>query len=132
MTMSESVHPRAVAGPSRPIGAYSSGVRAGNLLWISGHVGRSEQGALDKGASVDLQTRRCLHRIRKVLEAEGLGLRQVVKVTVYLCNVEDYAAMDGARSEVFGDWKPASSTVIVERLVPADALVEIEACASFG
>lgn len=127
---SDSHLPRRLPGPSRPIGSYSSGVRAGNLVWISGHVGRSEQGALDKGAPVGLQTRRCLHRIQEVLEAEGISLRQVVKVTVFLCDVEDYLEMDAARSDVFGDWKPASSTVVVERLIPADALVEIEVCAS--
>lgn len=80
---------------------------------------------------ISSQTNQALENLRNILESEGLTLANVVKTTVFLKNFRDFAAMNAAYAEAFGDHRPARSTVEVSRL-PLDALVEIECIACIG
>ena len=113
------------------IGPYSQAVRVGDFLYSSGQV------ALDPGTGVlveggiEAQTTRVLENLKAVLEAAGIDLIHVVKTTVFLKNMGDFAAMNAIYAKYFapeGVVAPARSTVEVARL-PKDALVEIEVIA---
>jgi 2-iminobutanoate/2-iminopropanoate deaminase len=80
---------------------------------------------------VAAQTRQALANLARLLETEGSSLSQVVKTTVFLRHIGDYAAMNDTYAEIFGDHRPARSAVAVAGL-PVDALVEIEAWAHVG
>ncbi|HEX7276716.1 MAG TPA: Rid family detoxifying hydrolase [Acidimicrobiales bacterium] len=110
-------------GPYRPI------VRAGEWLAVSGQIGLSSGAMVDGG--VPEQTRQCLANLAAVLASEGATLAQVVKTTVYLLHIEDFAAMNAVYAEVFGESRPARATVGVAGL-PAGAVVEIDAWAYTG
>lgn len=113
------------------IGPYSQAVQIGDFLYTSGQVGFDPaSGALVPGGIED-QTIRVLENLKAVLEAAGTGLQNVVKTTVFLKNMSDFAAMNAIYATYFapeGVVAPARSTVEVARL-PKDALVEIEAVA---
>jgi len=98
-------------------------------LAVSGQVGLSE-GALVEGG-VREQTRQVLANLAAVLAAEGASLGQVVKTTVYLLHIDDFAAMNEVYAEVLGVHRPARATVGVSGL-PLGALVEIDAWAYVG
>jgi 2-iminobutanoate/2-iminopropanoate deaminase len=124
---------QAISTKSAPaaIGPYSQAVRIGNFLYTSGQVALDPaSGALVPGG-VSEQTARAIENLKAVLGAAGASLAQVVKTTVFLKNMGDFAAMN----EVYGRYfaaddlvAPARSTVEVARL-PKDALVEIEVIA---
>ncbi len=107
------------------IGPYSQAVAAGNLLFTSGQIALRPDGSLNDGDIV-VQTTQVLNNLKAVIEAAGAGLNQVVKTTVFLKNLEDFAAMNRVYGEAFGTHTPARSTVQVAKL-PRDVLVEIEA-----
>lgn len=111
---------------SKPLGPYSPIVRAGDFLISSGQVGMRD-GDLVPGGVVE-ETRQAIENIRGLLEAEGASLDDVVKTTVYLRHMRDFPLMNEVYAELFGDNRPARSTVAVVEL-PAVALVEIEAWA---
>ena len=96
---------------------------------ISGQVGLHEGSLVDGGVAE--QTRQALANLRGHLEAESATLGHVAKTTVFLRHMSDFPAMNAAYAEVFGDHRPARSTVGVASL-PLDALVEIEAWAYVG
>lgn len=122
-----------VSTPDAPaaIGPYSQAVRVGDFVYTSGQVGlESSTGVLVEGG-IAAQTTRVLENLKAVLEAAGTGLEDVVKTTVFLKSMDDFAAMNAIYSKYFapaGVVAPARSTVEVARL-PKDALVEIEAIA---
>ena len=124
---------KAVSTKSAPaaIGPYSQAVRIGDFLYTSGQVGLDPAtGALIEGG-IETQTARVLDNLRAVLEAAGTDFAHVVKTTVFLKNMGDFAAMNAIYGTYFapeGVVAPARSTVEVARL-PKDALVEIEAIA---
>jgi 2-iminobutanoate/2-iminopropanoate deaminase len=124
---------KAVSTKSAPaaIGPYSQAVRIGDFLYTSGQVGLDPAtGALIEGG-IETQTTRVLENLRAVLEAAGTDFAHVVKTTVFLKNMGDFAAMNAIYGTYFapeGVVAPARSTVEVARL-PKDALVEIEAIA---
>ena len=124
---------KAVSTKSAPaaIGPYSQAVRVGDFLYTSGQVGLDPTtGALIEGG-IETQTTRVLDNLKAVLEAAGTDLAHVVKTTVFLKNMSDFAAMNAIYGKYFapeGVVAPARSTVEVARL-PKDALVEIEAIA---
>jgi 2-iminobutanoate/2-iminopropanoate deaminase len=126
----------AIASTSAPaaIGPYSQAVRSGDLLFASGQVGLdTATGVLVEGG-VEEQTVRVMANIGAVLEAAGLGFADVVKTTVFLKSMDDFARMNAIYAKHFapeGVVPPARSTVEVARL-PKDALVEIEVVARFG
>ncbi|HVF14931.1 MAG TPA: Rid family detoxifying hydrolase [Acidimicrobiales bacterium] len=107
-------------GPYRPV------VRAGQWLAVSGQIAVSGGAIVDGG--VPEQTRQALANLAAVLEAEGASLAHVVKTTVYLSDIDDFAAMNEVYAEVLGPHRPARATVGVSGL-PLGALVEIDAWA---
>jgi len=113
------------------IGPYSQAVRIGDFIYTSGQVALDPTtGALVEGG-IEAQTTRVLENLKAVLEAAELGLETVVKTTVFLKNMGDFAAMNAIYAQYFspdGVVPPARSTVEVARL-PKDALVEIEVIA---
>ncbi|XID91778.1 RidA family protein [Paenibacillaceae bacterium WGS1546] len=110
------------------IGPYSQAVRIGQLLYTSGQIPLTPTGELAPG-SIREQTRQVLDNLKAVLAAEGAGLREVVKTTVFLKDMNQFAEFNETYAEYFDDHKPARSTVEVARL-PKDVLVEIEAIAT--
>lgn len=109
-----------------PIGPYTPIVRAGDLLVVSGQVGVTD-GAMVSGG-VAAETRQAIENIAALLATEGASLADVVKTTVFLRHMRDFALMNEAYADAFGETRPARSTVAVVEL-PALALVEIEAWA---
>jgi len=118
-----------VDGLADPISHYTDAVVAGDLLFVSGLVGVDRHGALVGGDDVAAQARQVFANMRAVLDEAGCRFEDVVKVTVYLTDVDDRPKINPARQEVFGDARPASTLVEVSRLAVPGAKVEIEAVA---
>ena len=121
---------QAISTPLAPkaIGPYSQGIRAGSLLFVSGQVPIDPAtGALVDG-NIAAQTRRVFQNIGEILKAGGASFDHVVRTTVFLADMNDFAAMNGAYSAYFTEPYPARSTVQAARL-PRDARVEIDAIA---
>ena len=118
-----------VEGLAEPISHYTDAVVAGELLFISGLVGVDRDGALVGEDDVAAQTRQVFENMRTVLAEAGCRFEDVVKVTVYLTDVDDRPKINPVRKEVFGDARPASTLVEVSRLAVPGAKVEIEAVA---
>ncbi len=117
-----------VATPHAPgaIGPYVQAVRAGGFLFLSGQVPLDPAtGALLNDPDIGHQTERALRNLQAVLEAAGSGLAKTVKTTVYLADLNDFAAMNAAYAKFFPHDPPARSTVEVSRL-PRGARVEID------
>ncbi len=112
----------------KAIGPYSQAVVAGGLVFCSGQVPIDPAtGELVPGG-IEEQTHRSLRNLKAVLEAAGSGFDRVLKTTVFLQNMGDFAAMNAVYATYFPDNPPARSTVEVARL-PRSALVEIECIA---
>jgi 2-iminobutanoate/2-iminopropanoate deaminase len=119
----------ATSGAPRAIGPYSQALRAGGFLFTAGQVGFDPATGELVDGGIGEQTRQVLQNIRAILEAGGSGLAQVVKTTVFLVDMADFAAMNEVYAEAFGTHRPARSTVAVAAL-PRGARVEIEAVAA--
>lgn len=112
------------------IGPYSPAIRAGQLLFLSGQVAlEPATGALVEG-DVRAQTRRVMENIGALLKAGGLTFADVVRTTVFLADMDDFAAMNDVYGGYFAAPAPARATVQVARL-PRDARVEIDVIASY-
>jgi 2-iminobutanoate/2-iminopropanoate deaminase len=121
---------QAVSAPNaaKPIGPYSPAIRAGNLLFISGQVGFDPAtGALVEG-DISAQTDQVMRNIASLLHAAGTDFAHVVRTTVYLADMGEFARMNEAYARYVVDPPPARSTVQVARL-PRDARVEIDVIA---
>ena len=118
----------ATSGAPRAIGPYSQALRAGGFLFTAGQVGFDPTTGELVDGGISEQTERVLANIRAILEAERLDLSTVVKTTVYLVDMADFAAMNEVYSKAFRDHKPARSTVAVAGL-PKAARVEIDVVA---
>ena len=106
------------------IGPYSQGIRAGSLIITSGQLPIDmATGAFP--ATIEEQTRKSLENCKAVLEASGATMENVIKTTVFLSDMNNFAAMNGVYATFFAGDYPARSAVEVARL-PKDALVEIE------
>src|SRR6202051_3500264 len=114
-------------GP-KPIGPYSQAVRANGFLFLSGQIALHPKTGEISGAGIAEQTERVLENIKGIVEAAGSKMPHVVKTTVFLKNMNDFAAMNEVYARYFTAAPPARSTVEVARL-PKDALVEIEVTA---
>ena len=112
-----------------PISHYTDAVRFGNVLFLSGMVGVDAKGRVIGKGDVVAQARATFENMKRILEAEGASFADVLKVTVYLRNVEDRARINPVRAEFFGDARPASTLVEVSKLVAPELLIEVEAVA---
>jgi len=108
------------------IGPYSQGIRCGNLLFISGQLPIDPASGELIAGSVEEKTRRVLNNVRAIAEAAGARLEDTVKTTVFLKDMEDFAAMNAVYAEFFSGMPPARAAVQVAAL-PKDADIEIEA-----
>ena len=115
-------------GP-KPIGPYSQAIKSGGFLFASGQVALDPRSSEFIAGDIRQQTERVLENIKGILEAGGVNLHHVVKTTVFLKDMNDFAAMNEVYGTYFTSAAPARSTVQVARL-PKDALVEIEVVAS--
>ncbi|MGA3370756.1 MAG: RidA family protein [Terracidiphilus sp.] len=119
-----------IATPLAPaaIGPYSQGVRVGNLVFTAGQVGVDPATQQVVAGGITEQTTRTFENLKAILEAGGTSLAKVVKATVFLKDIHDFAAMNAVYGSYFGQVDaplPARTTVEVARL-PKDVLVEIE------
>ena len=109
------------------IGPYSQGIQTGNMYFFSGQLPLDPQtGVMPE--TIQEQTKQSLENIKGLLESQELSLADVVKTTVYLDNINDFAAMNEVYAEYFSEPYPARSAIEVGKL-PKDALVEIEVLA---
>ena len=114
---------------AEPVSHFTDAVRAGNLLFVSGFVPVDGAGRLVGGGDVVAQVRQVFANLGAVLAAAGATFADVVKVTVYLTDIDDRARINPVRQEIFGDSRPASTLVEVSALVVPGAKVEIDAVA---
>jgi endoribonuclease L-PSP, putative len=110
------------------IGPYSQAIKVGDLLFTSGQIPLNASGELVEGG-IEEQTHQVFRNLQAVLEEAGVTLNNVVKATVFMKDMNQFAIVNGIYSSYFGDHKPARSAVEVARL-PKDVLVEIELIAS--
>lgn len=110
------------------IGPYAQAVVVGDLLFTSGQIALRPDGTLNDG-DITAQTTQVMTNLKGVVEAAGATLAKVVKTTVFLKNMDDFAAMNQVYGEFFAGHTPARSTVQVAKL-PRDVMVEIEAIVS--
>jgi len=123
--MKEAIAP---AGAPRAIGPYSPAIRAGSLLFLSGQIPIDPAtGTLVEGG-IAIQTEQVMRNIAALLEAAGAGFQHVVRTTVFLADMNDFAAMNECYAKFVTNPPPARSTVQVARL-PRDVRVEIDAIA---
>jgi 2-iminobutanoate/2-iminopropanoate deaminase len=123
---------QAVSSPDAPkaIGPYSQAVRAGQLLFVSGQVPLDPATGQIVGGDVAAQTRRVFDNLAAVLKAGGRSFADVVRTTVFLADMNDFATVNEVYGTYFSEPYPARATVQVARL-PKDARVEIDLIASY-
>ncbi len=114
---------------TKPVGPYTPIVRAGDWLICSGQVGIKDGAIVEGGLEAEL--RQALSNMRGLLEGEGASMNDVVKTTVFLTSMDDYAEMNTVYIDEFGDHRPARSAVAVADL-PIGARIEVEASAYLG
>lgn len=119
-----------VNGLAEPISHYTDAVRAGDLLFVSGVVAVDAAGRLVGGDDVVAQARHVFEGMRVVLAAAGCTFADVVKVTIFLTDVDDRPRVNPVRQEVFGSTRPASTLVEVSRLAVPGAKIEVDAIAA--
>ena len=107
---------------------YSQAIRANGFIFCSGQTPIDPAAGAVVATTAEAQTRQAITNLRNVLEAAGAGLDKVVKTTVFISDMNDFAAVNGVYAELFGDTKPARSCVQAARL-PKDVKIEIEAIA---
>ena len=110
------------------VGAYSQGIIAAGFVFTAGQVPLVPGTSDLREGGIEAQTRQVLDNISGVLEAAGSSMAQVVKTTVFLADINDFAAFNAVYGEYFGDDPPARTTVQAGAL-PIGALIEIEAVA---
>ncbi|HEX2928504.1 MAG TPA: RidA family protein [Candidatus Binatia bacterium] len=109
----------------KAIGPYVQAIKVGEFVYASGQIPLDPKTGNLVDGGIEMQTRRALENLKAVLEAAGSSLDRVVKATVFLKNIGDFAAMNEVYDEFLGQAKPARSTVAVADL-PRGALVEID------
>ena len=115
-------------GAPKPIAPYSPAIDTGSLVFVSGQVGFDPATGEFVDGGVSAQAERVLKNIVAVLDAAGLTMADVAKTTIFLADIDDFAAVNDVYARYFGDPKPARSTYAVAAL-PRGARVEIEAIA---
>jgi 2-iminobutanoate/2-iminopropanoate deaminase len=112
----------------KAIGPYSHAIKTGNLVYCSGQTPLDPETMKLESIDIEGQTRRALKNLQIVLEAAGSSLSDVVKTNVFLTDMDLFAKMNTVYAGIFGDHRPARSTVAVKGL-PYNALIEIECIA---
>lgn len=120
----EIITPKAPAA----IGPYSQAIHAGNTVYVSGQLGLNPVTGCFDADDVRIQTRQSLNNLKAILEAEGMGMEDVVKTTVLLKDIADFVPMNEVYAEFFNKPFPARAAFQVAAL-PKDGRVEIEAVA---
>ena len=110
-----------------PVGPYSQGIEAGGLVFVSGQVGINPETGAKVDGGIEKETEQTLRNIAAILKEAGLTFKDVVKVSVYLKDINDFSRMNGVYSTFFSDHKPARACV--EANLVKDFLVEIDAIA---
>jgi len=118
-----------VDGLAPPISHYCDAVRFGNLLFIAGIPPTDRNGKVVGGDDVAAQTRQVFKNMKLVLDAAGASFADILKVTVYLLDVNDRTKINPVRKEFFGDARPASTLIGIRELAIPGMKVEIEAVA---
>ena len=112
----------------KAIGPYSQAIQAGNLLFLSGQIPLDPKTGELREGDIHQQTQQVLENIKGLLESQGLGMKDVVKVTIFLKDMGNFNQMNEVYAAYFSSSPPARSTVEVARL-PRNAEIEIEAIA---
>ena len=112
----------------KALGPYSQALKAGGFIFCSGQIPINPATNSVEATTIEDQTRQSITNLRNVLEKAGSSLSNVVKTTVFIKDMNDFAALNAVYAEMFGDTKPARSCVEVARL-PKDVKVEIECIA---
>lgn len=113
------------------IGPYSQAIKAGNLVFVSGQIPIIPETGETLQGDAAVQTRQVLNNLRNILDAAGTSLDRVVKTTIFMKDLNDYAAVNDVYKEFFQNEPPARAAVQVSRL-PKDVAIEIEAIATAG
>ncbi len=112
----------------KALGPYSQAIKAGGFIFCSGQIPIDPAANAVVATTIEDQTRQAITNLGNVLRAAGSSLAKVVKTTVFISDMNDFAALNGVYAEMFGETKPARSCVQVARL-PKDVKLEIEAIA---
>jgi 2-iminobutanoate/2-iminopropanoate deaminase len=115
----------------KAIGPYSQAVQAGDFLFASGQIPLDAASGQLVTGSIEDQAKRVLDNIKSIVEAAGFTMRQIVKATVFVTDMEDFTPINGVYAQYFGENPPARSFVAVKEL-PKGAQVEIEIIAWKG
>ena len=110
------------------LGPYSQAIKANGFVWCSGQIPIDPASGTITAVSIEDQTRQVIENLKNVLEAAGSSLAKVVKTTVFISDMDDFAKLNAVYADMFGQAKPARACVQVARL-PKDVKVEIEAVA---
>ena len=121
----------ATKGAPAAIGPYSQGIKFSNLIFTAGQIALDPESMTVVPGEVAEQTDRVFRNLSAILNEAGSSLQQVIKTTVYLVDMNDFAAMNEVYARYFGDHRPARSTVAVQGL-PKGVRVEIEAIAALA
>jgi 2-iminobutanoate/2-iminopropanoate deaminase len=117
-----------IEGAPAAIGPYCHAVKTGNLVFCSGQIALDPETMEIVGTTIEDQTRRVLTNISIILNGMELGLKDIVKTTVFLKSMDDFKGMNGVYAEMFDGHTPARSAISIKKN-PLDAMVEIECIA---
>lgn len=106
------------------IGPYSQAIKANGFLFISGQIPLTPNGEL-VGDDIKTQTNQVLKNLKSILKEADLSLKDTVKTTIFLKNMDDFSVVNEIYAQAFGEHKPARSTIEISKL-PKDVLIEIE------
>ena len=112
----------------KAIGPYSQAIKIGDFIFTSGQIALTPDGVMREG-DIEVQTTQVLTNLKNILEEAGSSLDKVIKTTIFLANMDDFAKVNEIYAKFFDSHKPARSTVAVKTL-PKNALIEIEAIAT--
>ena len=111
---------------------YSHAIKIGNTIYVSGQVALDEEGNLMGEGDMIAQTERAYENLRRVLEAAGATITDIVKLTIFCRDSDSFAKTGEVRRKYFGNHFPATTAVEVNRLMDPDCLIEVEAVAVIG
>lgn len=111
------------------VGPYSQGIKAANLIFTSGQLPMDPKTGQIIDGNIEEMTNQCLVNVEEILKEAGAGIKNIIKVNIYVTNIEDFPRINEAYAKFFGDHKPARALVEVSNL-PKAGKIEIEVIAS--